>query len=86
MVKRQRDWGLIVDRLWWLWLGFAIGALWGRLRWRDTLERYARCYLAHNLMLIAWGTYWKRQPTLRDYVRLLDWMVREGIANDLANR
>lgn len=49
------------------------------------IERYAGCYLAHNLMLIALGKYWKRQPSLQAYVEVLDILgmygrTREGWA------
>jgi hypothetical protein len=36
------------------------------------MDQYAGCYLAHNLMLIAFGVYWKRQVSLSAYVSRLD--------------
>ena len=42
------------------------------------IERYAGCFLAHNLMLIAFGRYVRRQPSLLMYVAVLDILTAFG--------
>jgi hypothetical protein len=49
----------------------------GTLTWQQAIRlaeerEYAGCYLAHNLMLIAYGKYGKRQPSLQAYIQVLD--------------
>jgi hypothetical protein len=46
------------------------------------MHRYAGCYLAHNLMLIAFGKYWKRQISLSAYVATLDVLLHYGRTPD----
>ena len=52
--------------------------------WGDTrgYEEWAGSYLAHNIGLLAFGKYQKRQKTLKEYVEFLDWMVQQGLMTE----
>lgn len=45
------------------------------------MERYAGCYLAHNLMLIAYGSYWRRKPSLKAYGELIAWLMTHPLSS-----
>jgi len=42
------------------------------------MTRFSGCYLAHNLTLIAFDKYWKRQLSLRHYCDYLDVLLAYG--------
>ena len=42
------------------------------------MTKYAGCFLAHNLMLIAFRRYERRQPSLLAYVAILDTLIAYG--------